>query len=559
MPRMNVGEAIIETLRQEKVSHIFGIVGAAFLDVLDALYDKTDIQFVGVRHEQAAALMADGYARATGNPGVCIATNGPGILNLTFGVAAAYVGHSPVVVLAPAPDREHQNRGAIQEFDQVSLFRPITKASFQVNKSERIPEMIRHAFRVATSGKMGPVLVDLPRDLMVQTEIDVDLAAPHTYRTGQTRIQGDKSLVEEAARLLLSAERPIIMPGGGVQWSLGSQEVTDLADVLGAGMVTSYGRCDAVPNTHTSFLGHLGRLPTPEAVEAMHRADLLLAVGTRLSHSTSYYDNRYIQKDTKIIQIEIDPNEIGRNYPVAVGIEGDAKAVAGQILELVRAAEKPKNEDWNREVRDLAQKRLQRLDDHGKLDGTPMHPERIYYELRKVMPDDAIVVLDSGLNSNYGLDSLVYKRPRTLINNLDLAGLGFSFPEAIGAKFARPDATVVSINGDGGFLFNGQELETLVRHNLNVVTVVMNNGIWGSEKAFQHHAFGRYVGADIGNPRFDKYAEAFGARGYYVENPEDIGDVFKEAAGGEGPSIIEIPMDPNVLPVPARLSDAKKS
>ena len=179
--------------------------------------------------------MADGYARATGNPGVCIATNGPGILNLTFGVAAAYVGHSPVVVLAPAPDREHQNRGAIQEFDQVSLFRPITKASFQVNKSERIPEMIRHAFRVATSGKMGPVLVDLPRDLMVQTEIDVDFAAPHTYRTGQTRVQGDKSLVEEAARLLLSAERPIIMPGGGVQWSLGSQEVTDLADVLGAG------------------------------------------------------------------------------------------------------------------------------------------------------------------------------------------------------------------------------------------------------------------------------------------------------------------------------------
>ena len=558
-PRMNVGPAIIETLRMEKVDHIFGIVGSAFLDILDALYDRTDIDFVGTRHEQAAALMADGYARISGRPAVTIATNGPGVVNLTFGVAAAYVGHSPVVVLAPAASREHQHRDAIQEFDQVSLLRPITKASFQVTKTERIPELIRHAFRVATSGKMGPVLVDLPRDLMVQEEIEVDLSEPETYRVGQTRVQGDRELVEQAAQLLLSAQRPVIMPGGGVQWSLANEEVVELADLLGAGIVPAYGRVDTVPNSHPGFLGHVGRIPAPEAAEALQKADVLLALGTRLGQGTTYYDNRFIQKDTKIIQVEIDPVEIGRNYPVAVGIHGDAKGVARQLLELVRAAEKPPNQAWNNEVRELSRKRWQRLDDDGKREGTPMKPQRIYYELRKVIPEDAIMVLDSGINSSFGMDGLVFNSPRSLINNLDLAGLGFSYPEALGAKLAAPDRPVVSINGDGGFLFNGQELATAVQYGIKVIAIVMNNGTWGSEKAYQKHAFNeRYVGADIQSPRFDKYAEAFGAKGFYAERPEDIGGAFKEALKVDGPSIIEIPMDPDEMPRPARIGDVSR-
>ena len=242
----------MEALRQEDVRHVFGIVGAAFLDILDAMYDRTDIQFVGVRHEQAAALMADGYARVTGRPSVCLVTNGPGVINLTYGVAAAYVAHSPMVILAPSPSREHQHRDSTQEFDQVSLFRPITKAAFQVTVPERIPELLQHAFRVATSGKMGPVLVDLPRDIMVGTEVQTTALDPGSYRVGQSRVQGDEELVERAVQVLRSGQRPVIMAGGGVDWSLASQEAVELAEITGAALVTSYGRQMPFPTTTPS-------------------------------------------------------------------------------------------------------------------------------------------------------------------------------------------------------------------------------------------------------------------------------------------------------------------
>ena len=556
---MTVGQAVVETLGQEGVRHIFGIVGSAFLDILDALYDRRDIEFVGVRHEQAGALMADGYARVTGGPSVCMATNGPGVLNLTYGIAAAYVGHSPVIVLAPSPSREHQHRDATQEFDQVSLFRPITKAAFQVTVPDRIPELIRHAFRVATSGKMGPVLVDIPRDIMVGSRIDSEILSPERYRTVQTRMKGDEDAVARAARLLLSAERPVVLAGGGVEWSEGSKATAELAEVLGAAIVTGYGRADAIPNTHPLFLGHLGRIGAPEAADVSRRADVLLALGSRLSQNTTFYDDRFIGPETKIVQVEIDPTEIGRNYPVEVGIQGDARAVAEQLLAVVKEAEKPRNESWSREVEGLHQQRWRRLDDEGNLETRPLKPQRVYHELRKVMPADVILTLDAGLAPNFGQDRVVFSQPRSLITSLDLGGLGFSFPEAIGAKFALPDRTVVNINGDGGFLFNAQEMETAVRYGLNVINVVMNNGCWGSEKAYQKYAFDeRYVGADVVSPNFQMFAASFGAKGFRVEEPDQIGDAFREAMKANVPSIIEIPIDPEEMPRPARLADVTR-
>lgn len=553
---MGVGQAVVETLRQEGVEYIFGIVGAAFLDILDATYERDDIEFIGVRHEQAAALMADGFARVTGRPAVCMATNGPGVINLTYGVAASYVAHSPMVVLAPSPSREHQHRDSTQEFDQVAMFKPITKAAFQATVPERIPELIRHAFRVATSGKMGPVLVDLPRDIMVGTEFEVDILSPESYRVGQTRVQGDEELVHKASQALLSAQRPAIMAGGGVDWSLCSEEVTELADLLGAGIVTAYGRADAVPNSHPLFLGHIGRLGAPEAAEAIKKADVLLALGTRLSHSTTFYDNRFIQKGTRIIQVEIDPKEIGRNYPVEVGIHGDAKGVGRQLLKLLKEAEAPRKDAWANEVTSLSRQRWQRLDEEGNLTSMPLKPQRVYHELRKVIPQDAIISLDAGLTPAFGQDRLVFNEPRSLLISLDLGGLGFGFPEAIGAKFAQPNRTVVNMNGDGGFLFNAQEMETAVRYGLNVITVIMNNGCWGSEKAYQKYGFNeRYVGADIGSPKFDKFAESFGAKGYCLTSADEIGDAFQEAMKASGPTIIEVAVDPEEMPRPARLGD----
>ena len=556
--KMDAGVAVIEMLKQEGVSHIFGIVGSSFLDILDPLFDRSDVKFIGTRHEQGAALMADGYSRISGKPSVCLVTNGPGVLNLTYGIGSAFVAHSPVVVLAPSASRSHQNRASTQEFDQVALFKPITKAAFSINKIEVLPEALRHAFRVATSGKMGPVMIDIPRALLPGAEIDLDLMTPDNYRPGQTRSRGDRDLIDKAAAVLSAAQRPVIIAGGGVQWSDAGEEVCRMAELTGAAIVTSYGRADAVPNDHPNYLGHLGRLGSLEGIEAVRQADTILAVGTRLSQSTTFYDNRFIPADAKIVQIEIDPQEIGRNYPITVGIEGDAKAVMDDLLEKVREGEPRPNSGWVAEIGDLATRRTNRLDDEGKDTTMPMKPQKVSAELRKVIPRNAIVALDAGLAPNYGQDRLNYYEPRSLITSLDLGGLGFSFPASIGAKFAAPDRPVINFNGDGGFLFNAQEFSTLVENNLPVVTVVMNNGVWGSEKAYQRYAFNeRYVGADVTNPRYDKYAEIFGGAGFYVERQEDIGNAMIEALNCGKPSIIEIPTDPDEMPRPARLNEVQ--
>ncbi len=559
MPQsMKAGEAVIEMLRQEGVTHIFGIVGSSFLDILDPLYDREDIEFVGVRHEQGAALMADGFSRISGAPSVCLVTNGPGVLNLTYGIAAAYVAHSPVVVLAPSASRDHQYRDSTQEFDQVSLFRPITKASFTINKVERLPDALRQAFRVATSGQMGPVLLDIPRDLMPGSDLELDLLPPEAYRTGQTRSRGDRNLVDKAARVLLAAQRPVIIAGGGIQFSMASEEVTQLADALGAAIVTTYGRADSVPSGHPKFLGHLGRLGSEEGIEAIRRADVILAAGTGLGQSTTFFDHRFIPADASIVQIDIEPREIGRHYPVSVGIEGDARAVLEDLIAKVRETEPRPNQEWVAEIADWKARRAERLAAEERLSNLPMKPQRVYAELRKVMPRDAIICLDAGLAPNFGQDRLDFAQPRSLIMPQDLGGLGFSFPESLGASFAAPDRTVVNFNGDGGFLFNAQEFETAVRYGLKCISVVLNNNCWGSEKAYQRYAFNeRYVGADTVNPRYDKYAELFGGNGFYVENPADIGDVFLAALKAEGPSIIEIPIDPDEMPRPARLAEVQ--
>lgn len=558
MARVAAGKAVVELLREEGVSHVFGIVGSAFLDILDAMYGRKDMEYVGVRHEQGAALMADGFARISGRPAVCLVTNGPGVLNLTYGIASAFVAHSPVVVIAPSSSREHQYRESTQEFDQVALFRPITKAAFPVNKVERLPDALRHAFRVATSGRMGPVLVDIPRDLMPGAEIAYEPTPPDAYRTGQTRLRGDERLVAAAAQVLRDAARPVVLAGGGVVWSEASEEVMRMAEALGAPVVTTYGHADAIPSDHRMFLGHLGRLGAPEGIDAVRNADVILAVGTRLGQSTTFFDNRYIPADARIIQIDVDPKQIGRSYPLAVGIEGDAKAVMGSLLEAVGDDGETIRPQWRARVERWAVARKERLDDEGTWGSAPMKPQRAYAEVRKVMPANAIVGLDAGVAPNFGLDRLAFGGPRSLLTSLELGGLGFSFPATIGACFAAPDRPVVNFNGDGGFLFNAQEFETAVRYRLNHVSVVLNNGSWGSEKAYQKYAFNeRYVGADTTNPRFDKYAELFGGRGFYVDDPADVGPALQEALASDIPSIIEIPIDPDELPRPARLAEVQ--
>ena len=559
MAQVTAGQAVVEALRAEGVEYVFGVVGNTFLHILDAMYGRSDIKFVGVRHEQGAAFMADGFARASGTPGVCLVTNGPGATNLITGVYAAYVGHSPVIAISGAPETGVTYRDAFQEVDHISLFRPVTKQAIRVNKAERIPELLRHAFRTAMSEKKGPVFIDIPRDLLGTQSMEAEFLPPQTYRTHH-RLPGDPELVHQAAHLLKEAQRPVIIAGGGVNHSMATQQVVELAELLSIPMVTGYGRNDAVPNDHPLYVGPIGRAGSPEAGEVCARADVILAAGSRLSNFTSFYDHRYIAKEASIIQIEIDAKEIGRNYPVAVGLQGDVRAALEGILSVLRAeGAEGGNPAWREEAAGAKARRRHRLDAEGSLSGTPLKPQRVYAEMRKVIPPEAILVLDAGACPAFGYDRLEFQQPRTFITPLDLGGLGFAFPEGLGAKMGRPQAPVIAIHGDGGFLFNVQELETAVRERIATVTVIMNNNQWGSEKAFQRSMFGnRLVGGDITNPRFDKLAELFGARGFYVERAKEIGDALKEALTSNLPSLIEVPVDPDELPTPIRAVEAQR-
>jgi acetolactate synthase-1/2/3 large subunit/sulfoacetaldehyde acetyltransferase len=353
--------------------------------------------------------------------------------------------------------------------------------------------------------------------------------------------------------LLRDAERPLLLAGGGVTWAGASGLLVRLSEQCALPVITAYGRNDAIPNDHPLYIGPMGRAGAPEAAAACRRADLIVVVGSRLGHFTTFYDDRYIQPETRIVQIDIESRDIGRTYPVTLGLQADAREALTALLEAVGQDHAAVSDSaWQEEARTLHHARRSRLAEEAGLNTLPLKPQRIYAELRRVLPPETIVTLDAGAAPAYGYDRLEFSHPRTFFTPLDLGGLGFAFPTALGAKLGRPDAPVLAIHGDGGFLMNAQELETAVRHGIHVVTLVMNNNCWGSEKAFQKHFYQeRYIGADIGNPRYDKFAELFGAQGYYLEHPDQIGDSVQAAFRCGKPAVIEIPIDPEEFPVPA--------
>jgi thiamine pyrophosphate-dependent acetolactate synthase large subunit-like protein len=360
--------------------------------------------------------------------------------------------------------------------------------------------------------------------------------------------------IAQTSALLRGAERPLLIVGGGVTRAEANDLVARISDQYAIPMITAYGRNDAVPNAHPLYVGPLGRAGAPEAAAACRRADLLLVIGSRLGQFTSHFDHRAIRAETPIVQIDVDSRDIGRYYPVAVGIQADARLACQALLDaLVRDGAGPFSAAWRQEAEALRAQRQTRLAAEAHLDAKPMKPQRVYAELRRALPAEAIVTLDAGAAPAYGYDRLHFTRPRTFFTPLDLGGLGFAFPVALGAKLGRPEAPALAIHGDGGFLMNSQELETAVRHGINAVTLVMNNNCWGSEKAYQRQFYGRrFIGCDIGNPRYDEYARLFGAEGYYVDYPDQVGDAVRAALGAGKPAVIEIPIDPDELPAPVQ-------
>jgi acetolactate synthase-1/2/3 large subunit/sulfoacetaldehyde acetyltransferase len=553
MAQMKAGQAVIEALRAEGVEYTFGVVGIATNSMVTEMYGRRDIHFVDTRHEEGAAFMAYGYARASGKPTVCITTSGPGSINLLTGIALAYKGRAPVVVIAGDVARDYIYRDGHQSFDLVGLFKPVTVMAREVNKTERIPEMLHDAFRKALLGKQGPVLLSIPRDLLDRQTIEWEVARPETYRVVNGRLPGDPRAIQQAVALLAKAERPLLLAGGGVIDADAGAEAVALAELLNMALVASHGHNDAIPNSHRLYIGPSGWRGSTEAAEAVYRADVILALGTPLSQHTTFWDYSIINPQTPIIQVDIDVQEIGRNYPPAVGIVGDAKAVAQQLLQALRQAcpEGRSNAAWRAEVESLAKRREARLQTERSITGDPMMPPRVYAELRKALPRDCMVTIDAGITPGQSYDRLHFEVPRTMFNYSGQGGLGVGYCVGLGTKLGRPDRAAVSIQGDGGFLYTSQELNTAVRWNIPLVSIVLNNRCHGSEKYQQQRFYdGRYIGVDLVNPRFDKLAEVYGARGFYVTRPEEIADALVTALALSGPSVIEIPVAEHFPPPP---------
>ena len=542
------GQHAVDALLNEKVSHVFGLIGSATMEMFDALYDADPITFIGVHDERTGTHMADGYARASGQAGVILAgQNGPGATNLVTGLSQARAAYSPVVSIAGMLSTGHLYRDAFQEVDQQSLFTPVTKKTWTAPSADRVPELIREAFRVALAPRRGPVHLNLPRDVL-SAEADVpDAPSPRHYR-GFSHPAAMPEAVRAAARMLSGASRPVIVAGGGIKSTGGADATTGLAETVGCPIVTSPGHGDAIPFGHPMNAGQMGPRGNPVASRLVREADVILALGTRLGFNATFYSYDNINRDAQIIQVEIEPTAIGRFFPVELGIWADAPVTAMQISqEFAKMRRQTLATEW---VATFEAERAAFLEtrDAEADQSHPTQPSGLFHELRRVLPAEAAVTLDAGTLCLQATDALNYHTPNTLFTPLDFGLVGFSFACGLGVKAARPDRPVVSLMGDGGFGMTLSELSTAVDHGLNTVTVVLNNGAWGAEKAYQRDFFdGRYIGADVSSPPFDQIAESYGAAGFRADRLSDVAPAIEAALACGKPAVVDVAVDPNAL------------
>lgn len=548
MSSMSGGKAVVESLRAEGVRHVFGLIGSAGMEIFDALYDASEIDFIGVRDERTGTHMADAYARASGRAGVMIAgQNGPGATNLTTGLAQAYAAFSPVVALAGSLSSGHVYRDAFQEVDQQALFRPITKKTYTATQTARLPEMVREAFRTALTPRRGPVALNLPRDLLAETAEISEILAPEG-RGAMGRSAADPDLVERAVRLLAGAERPLIIAGGGVKASRSHGALLALAETLNAPVALSPGHGDAIPCAHPLYAGQVGPRGNVVASTLAREADVILALGTRLGFNTTFYSWENISSAAKIIQVDIEPTAVGRFFPVEIAISADAGLVAEALTTRLAGHTPAATDAWTKAFHKERRALLAERDSAASDTAHPIRPGPLFAALRSALPEDAIFTIDAGTLCLQATDQMLYRQPPALFTPLDFGLVGFSYAAGLGAKLACPDRTVISLMGDGGFGMTVSELGTAVAHEIATVCIVMNNGCWGAEKAYQRDFFGeRYIGADVPNPPYDKLAELYGARGFRVDRVQEVGDAVREAVTCGKPAIVDVQVDPAAL------------
>ena len=529
-------------LEDKGVETMFGYPGGQVIPIFDEILNST-VKHVLVRHEQCAAHMADGYARASGKAGVCLATSGPGATNLVTGVATAFADSIPVIVLTGQVATRVLGMGAFQEVDAFSLMMPVTKYNYRVLDLQMLPEAISRGWDIALSGRQGPVHIDLPVDA-INSEIDASLL---DRRFDPVNVREDLSKLPYAISLIGKAQRPLIIAGGGIISSNSSDELIHLAELIQAPVMMPLMGLGSIPANHPLAMGSMGMHGRMCTLTALKEADLVIAIGTRFSDRSHSMHNQMSQK-CKVIQIDIDRVEFDKHSHSAVNILADAKKAMNLMIAQLKqhAAEKA----WADRIKDI-KKRCSC--DFIKDDADPITPRRVMAEINKILDDDTIITTDVGQNQMWAMHFLKVQRPRQLISSGGFGCMGFGFPAAIGAKFAKPDKKVMAITGDGGLLMVIQELATAVAENVRVVICLMNNGWLGMVKQWQKLFWNeRYSGTSLyqSNPDFVKLAESFGAKGIHVDRASEIGKAFKEAFASDKVCLVDIRIDPDEPALP---------
>lgn len=537
-------QILLECLERQGVEVIFGYPGGQVIPIYDALYDSK-IRNILVRHEQGAAHAADGYARSTGKIGVCLATSGPGATNLVTGIANAYMDSVPMVAITGQVPTFMLGRDSFQEADITGITMPITKHNYLVQDIKELPRVVKEAFHIASTGRPGPVLIDIAKDITVQTDKGssgetMDLPGYKPNYVGNIR------QIREAILAIEKAERPLIYIGGGVVIGGAHNELVKLAETLNAPVTPTLMGISAIPGNHPLNLGMLGMHGTATANFAVTECDLLIAVGARFDDRVTGKLAAFAPK-AKVVHIDIDPAEIGKNVAVDIPIVGDVRMVLENILEKVKPK---KHTEWLKQINGW------RKEYPLKYDSGKLNPQRVIEEINTLTKGDAIICTEVGQHQMWTAQFYQFTQPRSLITSGGLGTMGFGFPAAIGAQVGNPDRLVINIAGDGSIQMNIQELGTAVTNQIPVKVVILNNFYLGMVRQWQEFFFNkRYSGTVLDqNPDFVKIAEAYGAKGFKITKVDQLQGTLKEAFETHGPVVVDchVEREENVLPmVPA--------
>ena len=544
------GQLVVAALRAHRVDMAFSVAGESYLEVLDALFDAPEIRLVTCRQEGGAAFMAEAYGKLTGKPGVLLVTRGPGACNASIGIHTAFQDSTPMVVLVGQVARHQIDREAFQEVDFRKMFAPLAKWVAQIDMAERVPELINQAFQVATSGRPGPVVLALPED-MLRDHSAAAVVGP--YRP--VRAHPGAADLAELRRLLVAAERPIMLVGGGGWEDRACREITKFAEANQLPVCCSFRRQDIVDNRSPSFVGDLGTGASAALVARIKEADLLLAVGARIGEITSQsYSLMGIPDPGKVLMhVHAGAEELGRVFRPSLPIQSGMPEFAAAAAALPPMPA-PRWSDWRAAVRSEYEAGLVPT----TTAGAALDLGKVMTWLRGRLPDDAIVTSDAGNFSGWPNRFLQYRRPGRQLGPTSGA-MGYGVPSAVAAKLVHPDRLVVGFCGDGGFMMTGQEIATSMLEGVGPIVLVFNNAMYGTIRMHQERRFpGRVVGTALKNPDFLGLARAYGVFGASVARTEEFAPAFEEAAAGKAPAIIEIKMDPEVITTRTTLSEIRR-